>query len=48
LDAGVNADELGSEVGPVKPGLGDEELGGGFGAVQALGVSAQGCGEGIG
>jgi len=42
--ATVDADELAGEVGSVKPGLGDEEFGGGFDAVQALSVSAQRCG----
>jgi hypothetical protein len=43
-DAGMDGNELAGEVGPVEPGLGDEKLGGGFIAVQALGVSAQGRG----
>jgi hypothetical protein len=40
----METDELAGEVFPVEPGLGDEELGGGFGARQALGVGAQCCG----
>jgi hypothetical protein len=40
----MDPDELAGEVGPVEPGLGDEEFGGGFVAVQALSVSAQRCG----
>jgi hypothetical protein len=31
----VDADELAGEVGSVQPGLGDDEIGGGFEAVRA-------------
>jgi hypothetical protein len=43
--ASVEVDELAGEVGSVQPGLGDEELGGGFEAVKALSVGAQGGGQ---
>jgi len=39
--AGVDGDEPAGEVRLVQPGLGDEELGGGFEAVQALSMGAQ-------
>jgi hypothetical protein len=42
---GVDGDEPAGEVRTVKPGLGDERLGGGFSAVEALSVSAQSCGQ---
>jgi hypothetical protein len=41
----VDGDEPAGEVVAVQPGLGDEELGGGFEAVQALSVGAQPVGE---
>jgi hypothetical protein len=47
-DAGMDGDELAGEVIPVQQGLGDEELGGGFEAVQALSLSAQPGGEHVG
>src|ERR1700678_930189 len=40
-NAGVDRDEAAGEVVPVEPGLVDEEIGGGFEAVQALSISAQ-------
>jgi len=43
--AAVDADELAGEVGSVQPGLGDDELGGGFEAVEALSVGAQRGGQ---
>jgi hypothetical protein len=43
--AAVDVDELAGEVGSVQPGLGDEELGGGFSAAEALGVGAQRGGQ---
>src|SRR6202042_2382060 len=39
--AAVDGDELAGEVGPLQPGLGDEELSGGCQAAAALGVVAQ-------
>ena len=44
-DAGVDGDEPAGEVVPVQPCLGDEELGGGFGAAQALSMGKQSGGE---
>jgi hypothetical protein len=40
-----DVDELAGEVGSVQPGLGDEELGCGFQAVEALSVGAQRGGQ---
>jgi hypothetical protein len=37
----MDGDEPAGEVGPVQPGLGDEELGGGCQAAAALGMIAQ-------
>jgi hypothetical protein len=34
-DSGMDGDEPAGEVGPVQPRFGDEELGGGFEAVEA-------------
>jgi hypothetical protein len=39
-EAVCDGDELAGEVGPVEPGLGDEQFGGGFEAVDALGMGA--------
>src|SRR6266536_1191299 len=44
-DSGVDGDEPAGEVVPVQPGLGDEELGGGWEAAEALSVGAQPGGE---
>ena len=44
-DSGVDGDEPAGEVVPVQPGLGYEELGGGFEAAQALSVGTQPGGE---
>src|SRR6266699_1811478 len=44
-DSGVDGDEPAGEVGPVQPGLGDEQLGGGFETAQALSVGTQPGGE---
>jgi hypothetical protein len=41
----VDGDEPAGEVVPVQPGLGDEELGGGFKAALALSMGTQPGGE---
>jgi len=43
--AASDGDESAGEVSSVQPGLSDEQLGCGFGAVQAVGVGAQRRGQ---